>query len=112
MRLYISGAITGVEGFRQMFLDAETALETVGFKVENPVKAKPLCRPMDPEWRTYMRADIILLAQCDGVATISGDALHLSKGARIECDLAYGLGLPVQSVAQWIEMKRRFSAQG
>lgn len=100
MKLYISGPISSdLDGYRAKFADAEARLRAVGYDVVNPAELEePVWN--EPTWLDYMRRDIPALVECDGVATLWD--WQTSRGARVEVELAYGLGLPVRMVAHWI----------
>lgn len=89
--IYISGPMSGYPNKNyDAFNQAAEALRGKGFRVLNPAE------PPDVEgweWVDYMRRDVIMLMEADGVATLP-DA-HRSKGARIEINLAKELGMSV-----------------
>lgn len=88
MRIYISGPITGVKGYRAAFQDAQDALTRRGHKAENPA-----LHPDGLTRREYMRLDLAQLMTCDAVLMLPG--WGKSAGAGIEHDLAYYLEMPV-----------------
>lgn len=99
-RIYISGPMTGLHDCnRQAFDDAESALRGAGFDVFNPAKnGLPQTNTL---WETHMRRDIAALMECDAVAVLPG--AQLSRGARLEIDLALHLGItPVRKFEDWI----------
>jgi hypothetical protein len=97
-RLYISGQMAGYpEHNRQAFHDAEKLLRDAGFDTLNPVNngLGPGLPDID-----YMRADIKMEMDADGVAVLPG--WEASWGAGIEVDLAHRLGIRVLPLALWL----------
>ncbi|ACC71080.1 DUF4406 domain-containing protein [Paraburkholderia phymatum] len=91
MKLYLSGPMTGLPDLNKPAFHAEAArLEALGFEVENPalVDLGPFAT-----WLDYMRVDIKLAVDCDGIAMLPG--WEQSRGAPIERNLLRDLGLPV-----------------
>ena len=98
MRLYISGPMSGHPELNfPAFFAAETKLRSFGFDVINPASIQPL----DPakSWRDYMREDIRALIDCEGVATLLG--WGVSKGARLEVEIARMLGMTILPLEDW-----------
>lgn len=109
MRIYISGSITDggtlppedvasrIEGFHE----AEDLLTDAGLDTLNPAR-----HGTDPSktWLDYMRLAICDIAQADGVATLPN--WEKSRGARVEVELARGLGIPVGSLSDWLTILR------
>lgn len=91
-RVYISGAIEhhDLEERRAAFGRAEQLLELHGLKAVNPFKNG---LPADAHWREHMRRDIALLLECDAIFMLEG--WELSKGAKLELDVASSCGLKV-----------------
>ena len=103
MLIYISGPITGHQDLnRPAFTDAARLLTEAGHEPVNPHDVKLDHTPTDPEelWRAYMRADLVLMLGCDGVALLDGWCD--SRGARIERKLALDLGKPVRPLEGWL----------
>lgn len=100
MKIYISGPITGMpNGNAEAFEIATRQLEKAGYRVISPINNG---RPGDAEWSLHMRADIIVMLGCDGVALLDG--WRKSVGARIEMGLADYLDMPVGTVSHWLEV--------
>lgn len=96
MRLYLAGPMTGYAELNHPLFHKEAArLRALGFEVVNPAEINS-----DPhaKWLDAMRADIAQLVTCDGVACLPG--WTTSKGARIEVQLATGLGLTVRMASE------------
>lgn len=91
-KVYISGAIAhhDLAERKAAFGDAERFLGLKGFDPVNPFK-KGL--PDDAHWRKHMRADIALLLGCDYIYMLRG--WELSKGAKLELDVASSCGIEV-----------------
>ena len=94
MKIFISGAITGVPTYKANFAAAQIQLEKAGFMVANPAENERC-----GSWKHYMCASISQMLECDGVAYLLD--WKYSKGAQIEIALAQELGIPVESVGFW-----------
>jgi len=69
---------------------AEAArLRGMGYQIVNPAELNPT----SSDWLECMRIDIRELVMCDGVLVMPG--WEQSRGARLEHDIARGLGLTV-----------------
>lgn len=91
-RVYISGAIEhhDLDERRAAFGRAEQLLGLHGFKAVNPMKNG---LPAEAHWREHMRRDIALLLDCDAIFMLEG--WELSKGAKLELDVASSCGIAV-----------------
>lgn len=91
-KIYISGAIAhhDLEERRRAFADAARFLSLKGYKPVNPFDNG---LPDDAHWRRHMRADIALLLECDRIYMLAG--WELSKGAKLELDVASSCGIEV-----------------
>ena len=91
-KVYISGAIAhyDLEERRQAFDQAERYLSLKGYEPVNPFKNG---LPDEAHWREHMRADIALLLGCDYIYMLRG--WELSKGAKLELDVASSCGIKV-----------------
>ena len=91
-KVYISGAIAHYDlGERKAaFADAEKVLKRMGFAPVNPFKNG---LPEEAHWREHMRADIALLLGCDYIYMLKD--WELSKGAKLELDVASSCGIKV-----------------
>ena len=95
-RIYISGPMTGVpEHNFPAFFAAEERLKQAGFQPLNP--ARNFGGQTDRPRADYIRADLELLLQCDGIAMLPG--WQKSRGAKLEYMIAWELGLPVIDIA-------------
>lgn len=97
-RVYISGAIAhhDMEERRSAFGAAERLLWMKGFDPVNPFKNG---LPADAHWRRHMRADLRLLLGCDYIYMLRG--WELSKGAKLELDVASSCGIEVMFEGQF-----------
>lgn len=103
MRLYISGPMTGIEDYNFPAFNAAAAdLTAAGYDVENPAD-KGLIEGWD--WEDYLRYDIKQLMDCDGIAMLRG--WNSSRGARLERDVAEGLGMPYRLLNAWLSDEAR-----
>lgn len=96
MKLYISGPITcraHDEAFYE-FEQAEKALRDLGFTPVNPMKANGLNGDGEHHaWAKYMRRDIALLLECDGLYMLP--RWKESRGACLELHIAKSLEIPI-----------------
>ena len=110
MRLYCAGPMSansfGIEFTPRgwdynypAFAAMSDQLDAAGYLVESPAAGDDV-----PGWGwvDYMRRGIAQLILCDGVATLPG--WERSRGARVEIELARGLGLPVRPGAKWLKV--------
>lgn len=105
-RIYISGPITGVPDLNRPAFDrAEASLRAAGY-----MPVSPFTNGVDPDadWLTHMRADIKMLVDCDGLATLYG--WEASRGARCEVSTARGLGFEAMPVWWWLEQAQEKAA--
>jgi len=91
-KVYISGAIAhyDLEERRNAFLNAERYLNLKGFEPVNPFKNG---LPDEAHWREHMKVDIGMLLQCSYIYMLDG--WELSKGAKLELDVASSCGIEV-----------------
>lgn len=103
LAIYISGGITGVENWQDVFMAAEQDLMLhlhARLFIFNPVKiAKDLERSIKvntgkmPGYTDYMREDIKILARCNAICMLPG--WKRSKGARLEYRIAKILNMQI-----------------
>lgn len=97
---YISGPITGVDGWRDRFVRAENWVREnldrhiksprlIGERLERELGAGEDSLP----WEEYMRADLRALTWCDTIFVMKGS--EGSKGVALELRLAHELGLRI-----------------
>jgi len=89
-KIYISGKITGIDNYAELFQNAEDYLISLGYEVINPVK---LNHEHDKSWESYMKEDIKALLYCDEIYLLEN--YYKSKGAMIERAIAVELGMKV-----------------
>lgn len=85
MRVYISGAITGVDNYKEHFDKAEKELKEKGHEVINPASFDGLLPQLTYE--QYMKLDLYLLDLCEAIYMLEG--WRYSYGANRE----YGYAL-------------------
>lgn len=90
MKVYISGQITGLDNFAELFEQAQIKLESQGHEVVNPVKIE---HNHDKTWRSYMKNDIKALCDCDAIFLLPN--WESSNGARLEYHVALRLGMTI-----------------
>ena len=90
-RVYIAGPMSGLPGLNYAaFNNVARQLRELGYHVENPAEnPAPACG----SWEAYMRMAIAQLVTCDEIHMLRG--WSMSKGAKIERELAGHLGLVV-----------------
>lgn len=90
MRIYISGAMTGIKDLNfPEFFKAEEYLLNLGHEVVNPARLNGGVT----DWVQCMRTDITALMACDALFCLKG--WQNSKGANIEVRLAKDLGFRI-----------------
>lgn len=91
-KVYISGAIAhyDMNERKEAFANAEATLRAMGFQPVNPFKNG---LPDEAHWREHMKADIALLLGCKYIYMLDG--WELSKGAKLELDVASSCGIKV-----------------
>lgn len=118
MHLYISGPISSdprpLDEKKARFNVAEARLRMVGYDVTDPFTVAPACTS-DPclygrpepgaqdsvhAWACFLRADLIALLRCDGVATLDG--WEQSRGANLEVHTARSVGMMVAPLDDWL----------
>ena len=91
-RIYISGPITGVENFREIFLKKQLELEKLGNEVVNP-SLLYLIMPSSSTWQEYMDICIPLLKLCDKITMLKGYENSRGSCEELECALQNGIML-------------------
>lgn len=71
MRVYISGAISGISDFRERFAKVEDRLTKEGMDIINPAKVD-LALPENVTYEEHMKIDIALLDLCDAIYMMCG----------------------------------------
>lgn len=96
-RVYISGAIAGhdIEERKIAFANVEDMLQRLGYEPVNPFNNGI---PAEEHWRVHMHADIKLLLDCDFIYMMKG--WEMSKGCKLEHDVATSCGITVLAYAQ------------
>ena len=89
-RIYISGPITGVENYKEIFSKKQLELEKLGNEVVNP-SLLHLIMPKSSTWQEYMDICIPLLKLCDKITMLKG--YENSKGSCEELRYALQNGI-------------------
>ena len=84
------GKRQGLHQRKGAFANAEQNLRNMGFSPVNPFKNG---LPDEAHWREHMRADIALLLDCEYIYMLKD--WELSKGAKLELDVASSCGIKV-----------------
>ena len=106
MKIYISGPITGVEGYLKRFDLAENALVAAGYEVVNPAKVNRYL-PESTTHDQYMEMSFVMLEMCDTVFFLEG--WENSKGARMEFEYALERGYTMTFEGGKGQCRRRVS---
>jgi hypothetical protein len=91
MTVYISGAITGVVNYKDMFAKVEAMLVEQGYSVFNPANVDTMTDTTGWTWADYMQYDLAALGRCSAIYMLSN--WTNSKGARIEKRYAKRMGI-------------------
>ena len=70
-KIYISGPITGVEGYYEKFRRAERELQKMGFVVINPAAVNGEL-PAETSYEEYMRMSFVMLDMADSIYMLDG----------------------------------------
>jgi nucleoside 2-deoxyribosyltransferase len=98
MKLYLAGPMTGYPDHNfPAFRAAAGALREAGHDVVNPAELDAEVGTDHP-WEYYMRRDIALLVECEGIALLPG--WSGSRGARLEYGIARALGMRVRCLPE------------
>jgi hypothetical protein len=84
--VFLSGAITGVDGYKQIFADAEQRLLEQDCTVLNPA----VLPPSGLEWEAYLRITKAMLREAEVVYVLQN--WEHSRGVKEELNLAAHLG--------------------
>ena len=87
MKIYLSGAITGITDYMERFQAAEEKLIQDGHTVFNPAAVNSMM-PAGTIYEEYMRVSFTLLDMCDAIYMMRG--WQDSKGANREYGYALG----------------------
>ncbi|MDT4328506.1 DUF4406 domain-containing protein [Methylomonas sp. MS20] len=99
VRIYLAGPMSGIADFNYPQFNATAEqLRAKGFIVENPAE-NPV--PQCGTWAGYMRLAIPQLLTCDMIALLPG--WSVSKGARLEFDIATRIGMPTRMVEDLLQ---------
>ena len=96
--LYLAGAISNNQNYKQDFQKAYKDLTEAGYTVISPLH---ICRE-DWDWKACMRQCIkALVLGSDAIAVISSD--FYSRGMEVEIYIDRNLDMPVKTVEDWIK---------
>lgn len=101
--IYICGPMTGLPGNNYDAFDQwASTLRAYGYEVANPA-GNPECPSSEhrcPSWPRCMRLSMVQLAQCEGVALLSG--WEKSRGASLEVFVATQSGIEIRPAGEWV----------
>lgn len=92
MKVYISGPITGTDGYMERFARAERRLCAEGHTVVNPAKVGAQL-PAGTTHEEYMKISLTMLDMCNMLFLLEG--WQESKGCGIEFEYAYEHGITI-----------------
>lgn len=96
-RLYIAGPMTGYPDCNYpAFYEAQKTLTALGYLTVNPADSGNAA-----SYRQILKADMLRLLECDGIALLPGWAS--STGARAEVTIGMALQMDVRPVSWWPE---------
>lgn len=96
-KVYISGAIAHCD-LEERMAAFDHAARYLALKGCEPVNPFDNGVPQDAHWTEHMRTDIGLLLECDCIYMLQG--WELSKGAKLELDVASSCGIRVMFEGQ------------
>lgn len=107
VRVYIAGPISGLpDGNRPAFAAAADMIRRIGAEPIDPHHVSDMAGVTT--WRDCMIADLAELIHADAVFLLPG--WSLSRGAKIEADLALALAIPNfqshEHLASWLESRK------
>ncbi len=89
MKVYLSGGITGISGYMEVFERAEKLLSELGHVVINPAKVNGML-PAETTYQEYMKMSETMLDMADSIYMING--WEKSVGAKYERHYAQIMG--------------------
>lgn len=90
-KIYISGKITGLDNYAELFKNAQNLLIEQGYEVINPVELDHTGH--DQSWESFMKVDLKALINCDSIFMLKN--WNKSKGAIVEYHLARDLNMNI-----------------
>lgn len=100
LKIYVAGPMTGLPDYNYPeFHAAADLLRKAGYEVFNPAEIEDSANP-PKMWHEYMRLGLTKMLLCQGVALLDG--YENSKGALIEINLAYSLGMELRTLDGWL----------
>ena len=108
MKIYLAGPMRGIEEYNfPRFREAAEQLRGRGYEVVSPHELDEaeweLAEQIELTTKAYMRRDLPLMLDCDGVVVLEG--WTASKGALIEWTVAIQCGMPTAFITQALEDK-------
>jgi hypothetical protein len=98
--------MTGLPDYnRPAFFEAERQLIAAGYEVINPARNG---LPVNAAKSAHMKRDLEMLLTADAVALLPG--WMDSHGANLERNVAYAIGLDIDSLATWLDFRREVRA--
>lgn len=92
MKIYISGPITGVVGYMEVFNEAEEILTENGHTVVNPARVNAAL-PESTTHEEYMKMSFVMLEMCEMMLVLPG--WKESKGCNMEIKYALENGIGI-----------------
>ncbi len=93
-KVYLSGPITNNPNYEADFAKAEEKLKALGYSVRNPLSVEKKLQSVyrEPSYEDYLKEDLHLLLDCDGIYFLEG--AEDSKGCKVEAFVAEACGIP------------------
>lgn len=111
MRIYLAGPMTGLPRWNyDAFEEATARLRAAGHAVTSPHEMEladgfdpdaPVAQYTKENLHRAMRRDIQAVLQCEAVVLLDG--WHLSRGAKLETDVAQAIGTPCYIFDRFLE---------
>lgn len=90
-KIYISGKITGLDNYAEVFEQAEKTLTEQGYEVINPTKLNHSNH--NQSWESFMKIDLAEMLKCDAIYMLKN--WRESKGAITEGYLAHTVKMKI-----------------
>lgn len=101
---YISGGITGVKNYREIFDQAEKELKELGYIVINPAKIED-CLPPVFSWDEYMTLCYPMIDLSDDIFFL--DNWEDSKGALCEYNFGEAQGKGLYTLSKYLSLHQK-----
>lgn len=103
IEIYLSGAITGRENYKEEFEEAYRKLKYFEHENKDKIRLKIIVPPdydylnKTGKWEDYLKTDIKMLVDCDCLIDIENGSKN-SKGAMLEKMICIALNIPIYNL--------------